>query len=100
MAGAAAGEVLDLLSAGDSHDRYPGVGSGLEGRSQNPLEGCFRILEMLLLESERSGHAAARSRYQLGVEPGTLEEGQRQAGIGLGLLLTVAVEEDPGLAIA
>ena len=67
MTGGAAGEVLDLLAAGDAHDHELGLGPRLQRRPERTFEGGSRRLVVFPLEAERPRHAAARGGDHLGL---------------------------------
>src|SRR5947209_10319872 len=94
MLGAAAREMLDLLTAGDTRrDDLRLRGGGLHRGRQPAIAERDRDVVVLALEAERTGHAAAARVDLFDLEPGPAERRDRGRRADERLLVAVAVEE-------
>src|SRR5215471_114818 len=94
MLGAPAGQVLDLLAAGDALRDDLGLGGrGLHCECQPAIAQGDRDIVVLALEAERARHPAAARVDLLDLEPRPAKRGDRRARPDERLLVAVAVQE-------
>ena len=95
MAGAAGGEVGDLLAAGDAGDGDVGVGpGGFDGREEAVGAHGAGDVVVLGFEAKGAGHAAAAGIDEAGVVAGETQGLEGGLGPWAGLLMAVGVEQD------
>lgn len=96
----AAGEVFDLLAAGDACDGDDGVvGGGADAGEEAFFADLAGDVVVLTFVAEGSCHAAAARAGFFCVEPGVLEHAHGWDDTDQRFLVAVTVEEDAALAV-
>src|SRR5512144_3027016 len=95
MFGFAPGEMLDLLSAGNSRRDNVDFGSGcIYSRHQTPVGDLSRQIVVLFLETERAGHAAAARIHFNNLVTGGFEHRCRRRRADERLLMAMSVQQN------